>query len=60
MHEWTSRLDKQGIPWILEVNTLPGIYPKFSPLAKMASEMGKTAGYLALRILEEAIKRHGL
>lgn len=36
------RLDNQGIPWILEVNTLPGISPKYSPLTKMASEMGKT------------------
>ena len=54
------RLDKQGIPWILEVNTLPGIYPKFSPMAKMASEIGKTAEYLAMRILEEAVERHGL
>jgi D-alanine-D-alanine ligase len=54
------RLDKQGIPWILEINTLPGIYPKFSPMAKMASEMGKSAEYLAVRILEEAAQRHGL
>ncbi len=54
------RLDKQGIPWILEINTLPGIYPKFSPMAKMASEMGKPAEYLALRILEEAAERQGL
>jgi D-alanine-D-alanine ligase len=54
------RLDKQRIPWIIEVNTLPGIYPKFSPMARMAKEMGKTAEYLALRILEEAIERHGL
>lgn len=54
------RLDKRKIPWILEVNTLPGIYPKFSPMAKMAGEMGKKVEYLALRILEEAVERHGL
>lgn len=54
------RLDKQKIPWILEVNTLPGIYPKFSPMAKMADEIGKKVEYLAMRILEEAIERHGL
>jgi len=54
------RLDKHGIPWILEVNTIPGIYPKFSPMTKMASEKGKTAEYLAMRILEEAVERHGL
>lgn len=52
------RLDKRSIPWVLEVNTLPGIFPKFSPLAKMAKEMGRGAGYLALRILEEARTRH--
>lgn len=54
------RLDRQGIPWVLEVNTLPGIYPKFSPLSKMASEINKKSEFLALRILEEAIERHGL
>lgn len=54
------RLDKQGIPWILEVNTLPGIYPKFSPLTKMANEMGKKVEYLAMRILEVAMERYGL
>ncbi len=54
------RLDKQGIPWVLEVNTLPGIYPKFSPLSRMASEINKKSEFLALRILEEAIERYGL
>jgi D-alanine-D-alanine ligase-like ATP-grasp enzyme len=54
------RLDKQKIPWVIEVNTLPGIFPKFSPMAKMANEMGKKAEYLATRILEEAVERHGL
>lgn len=54
------RLDKQGFPWVLEVNTLPGIYPKFSPLTKMANEMGKEVSYLAMRILEEAQERYGL
>jgi len=54
------RLDKQRIPWILEVNTLPGIYPKFSPMARMAAEIDKKVEYLAMRILEEAIERHGL
>ncbi|MFB0565538.1 MAG: ATP-grasp domain-containing protein [Candidatus Aminicenantaceae bacterium] len=51
------RLDRQGIPWVLDVNTLPGLYPKFSPLTKMANEMGKTVEYLALRILEVARER---
>ncbi len=54
------RLDKQGIPWIIEVNTLPGIFPKFSPLTKMANEIGKGVEYLSMRILEEAITRYGL
>ena len=54
------RLDNQGIPWVIDVNTLPGIFPKFSPMAKMAKEIGKTAEYLALRILEEAIERYAL
>lgn len=54
------RLGKQGIPWILEVNTLPGIYPKFSPLTKMANEMGKRVEYLVMRILEVARERYDL
>jgi len=54
------RLDNQGIPWVIEVNALPGIFPKFSPMAKMAEEMGKKAEYLAMRILEEAVERTGL
>jgi len=54
------RLDNQGIPWVIDVNTLPGIFPKFSPMAKMAKEMGKKAEYLAMRILEEAVERHDL
>jgi D-alanine-D-alanine ligase len=54
------RLDKQGIPWVIEVNTLPGIYPKFSPLSRMASEINKKSEFLALRILEEAIERYDL
>lgn len=54
------RLDKRGIPWVLEVNTLPGIFPKFSPMTKMANEIGKGVEYLSMRILEEAVARYGL
>jgi len=54
------RLDKQGIPWVLEVNTLPGIFQKFSALAKMANVMGKGIEYLSMRILEEAMARYDL
>jgi D-alanine-D-alanine ligase len=54
------RLDKKGIPWILELNTMPGIFPKFSSLHKMATMMGEGTEYLAQRILEVAIDRYGL
>lgn len=54
------RIDKQEIPWVLEVNTLPGIFPKFSPMAKMADVMGKGVEYLSMRILEEAMARYDL
>lgn len=54
------RVDKQEIPWVLEVNTLPGIFPKFSPMAKMADVMGKGVEYLSMRILEEALARYDL
>lgn len=54
------RLDRQETPWVLEVNTLPGIFPKFSPMAKMAEIMGKDVEYLPLRILEETMARYDL
>jgi len=54
------RLDNRGIPWVLEVNTLPGLYPKFSAFTKMANEMGKTVKYLTMRVLEVAMDRYGL
>lgn len=54
------RLDKQGIPWVLEVNTLPGIFPKFSPMAKMANIMGKGVEYLSMQILDQSRARYGL
>lgn len=54
------RLDNEGIPWVLELNTMPGIFPKFSSLHKMATMMGEGTEYLAKRILEVAIERYGL
>jgi len=54
------RLDDQAVPWVLEVNTLPGLYPKFSAFTKMANEMGKTVKYLTMRVLEVAMDRYGL
>ena len=54
------RLDKKGIPWVLELNTMPGIFPQFSSLHKMATIMGEGTEYLARRILEVAIERYGL
>jgi D-alanine-D-alanine ligase len=54
------RLDNQEVPWVLEVNTLPGIFPKFSPMAKMADIMGRRIEHLYMRILEEAVVRYSL
>ena len=54
------RLDRKAIPWILELNTMPGIFPKFSSLHKMATMMGEGTEYLARRILEVAMERYGL
>jgi len=54
------RLDDQAVPWVLEVNTLPGIFPKFSPLVNMANIKGKSVEYLCMRILEEAVARYEL
>ena len=57
-HTSCVKVDKQEGPWVLEVNTLPGIFPKFSPMARMTDIMGKVVEYLSMRILEETMARY--
>jgi len=47
-------------PYILEVNPLPGLNPGYSDLCIEATAYGWTYEELVNRILDEAIKRHGL
>ena len=56
------RLDADGgeQPYILEVNPLPGLNPGYSDLCVEAQAAGWSYEELINRILDEAIKRHGL
>lgn len=44
-------------PYIIEINSLPGLKPVYSDLPKMAEAAGITYEELIMQILEEAIKR---
>lgn len=54
------RLSSDHIPYVLEVNPLPGLDPKESNLTKMAQGAGISYGQLINRILENALIRHNL
>ena len=56
------RLDSHAgnTPYILEVNPLPGLNPKYSDLCIEAAAAGWTYEDLVNRILDEAIERYGL
>ncbi len=49
-------VDKNGKPWCLEANTLPGMTPT-SLLPQMAAENGMDYGKLCLKIVELALKK---
>ncbi|HYE84574.1 MAG TPA: ATP-grasp domain-containing protein [Clostridia bacterium] len=55
-----SRVDvrlRDGKPYIIEINSLPGLQPVYSDLPKMAEVAGMSYEDLILRILDEAIAR---
>ena len=54
------RLDEQGRPNILEINTLPGINPTISDLCMMARAGGMSYETLVNDILRLAARRYGL
>jgi D-alanine-D-alanine ligase len=54
------RLDRQGKPWILEINTIPGLMPVDSDLVMVAEADGISHTELINRILEAACRRYGL
>lgn len=48
---------RDGKPYIIEINSLPGLQPVYSDLPKMANAAGMSYEELINRILGEAIKR---
>lgn len=49
-------VDKDGVPWCLEANTLPGMTPT-SLLPQMAAAVGMSYGKLCCKIVELALKK---
>jgi len=54
------RLDREGRPWILELNPLPGLTPGISDLVMIAEADGMNHTELVNGILNEALSRYGL
>lgn len=54
------RCDKNGIPLVLEINTLPGLAPKFGSFSQMAKSDGISYNKLVNLILDFASIRYGL
>lgn len=54
------RLDAEGNPYLLEINTLPGLNPSISDLCIMADAEGLPYAHLILEILDMAAARFGL
>lgn len=48
---------KGDVPYIIEINSLPGLKPVYSDLTKMADAAGMSYDELVMQILDEAIKR---
>lgn len=54
------RLSEDGVPYVLEINPLPGLTPDFSDLCRMAGREGWDYTRLVNAILNAAIERYGL
>ena len=54
------RLDAEGNPYLLEINTLPGLNPEISDLCIMSRAEGLLYEHLILEILDLAAVRFGL
>jgi D-alanine-D-alanine ligase len=48
---------RDGKPYVIEINSLPGLQPEYSDLPKMANATGLSYEGLIFRILEETVKR---
>jgi len=54
------KLDAQGQPVLLEINTLPGLNPTYSDIVMAARAEGVSYNALVLQVLQQAIRRYGL
>lgn len=54
------RVGKDGVPYFLEVNPLPGLSPVYGDLPIMARRMGWDYAMLVKTIFHHALKRYGL
>ena len=58
-----ARIDfrfKDGVPYFLEANPLPGLAPGWSDLVLMADDVGSSHGDLVRTVIAEAMERYGL
>ncbi len=53
------RVGKDGIPYFLEINPLPGLSPVYGDLPIMAGRMGREYSELIKAIFHHALKRYG-
>ena len=54
------RLDREGVPHVIEINPLPGLAPGFSDLPRMADADGMGYNRLINGILDAALERYGI
>ncbi len=54
------RIDESGEPWILEINPLPGLSPRYSLFPIQTAAGGLNYEETIRTILELALKRHGM
>jgi D-alanine-D-alanine ligase len=58
-----ARIDfrfKDGVPYFLEANPLPGLAPDWSDLVLLANDMGSSHADLVRTVITEAMKRYGM
>ena len=50
-------MDDEGLPWIVEINSLPGLQPKYSYLPQAAELEGMSFRDLVSEMIELALNR---
>jgi len=51
------RVSDEGTPYVLEINTLPGLMPEYSELPRIASKIGIDYTELVKKLLDGALMR---